>query len=121
MAAVTHIDVHLVSAETTVTVDSKEEFFAERWHPVSPVGGHPRRGGEVMNKHLQLVLPSAWIPHNSIIAGHMGVRKTLEKIWHWSYWYEKDSNNSLSSPVRWSRGEVQQNSAGHVEHGYSER
>ena len=44
------------------------------------------------NKHLQLVLPSAWIPdvlygcHNSIIAGHLGVRKTLEKIQHRLYW-----------------------------------
>ena len=45
-----------------------------------------------MNKHLQLVFPSAWIPdvlygcHNFIISGHLGVRKTLEKIQHRFYW-----------------------------------
>ena len=45
-----------------------------------------------MNKHLQLVLPTAWNPdvlygcHNSIIAGHLGVRKTLHNIQHRFYW-----------------------------------
>ncbi|KAL5515368.1 hypothetical protein EMCRGX_G000526 [Ephydatia muelleri] len=60
----------------------KDGILYRQWEDI-PGGG--------MNKHLQLVLPSAWIPdvlygcHNSIIAGHLGVRKTLEKIQHRFY------------------------------------
>ena len=48
--------------------------------------------GEGTDRHLQLVLPSVWVPdilyelHDSIIGGHLGTRKTLEKVQHWFYW-----------------------------------
>ncbi|KAL5517079.1 hypothetical protein EMCRGX_G002548 [Ephydatia muelleri] len=86
-AIFSQIDVSLVSAGSYNHCGLKgllkNGILYRQWEDI-PGGG--------MNKHLQLVLPSAWIPdvlygcHNSIIAGHLGVRKTLEKIQHRFYW-----------------------------------
>ena len=49
-------------------------------------------GGGGADRRVQLVLPSVWVPdilyglHDSIIGGHLGTRKTLEKVQHRFYW-----------------------------------
>ena len=92
---------------------------------VYPMGRHSRRGGGggggggggQADRRLQLVLPSVWAPdiqyglHDSIIGGHLGTRKTLEKVQHRFYWpgQQRDVEqwcskclvcNSLKSPPK---------------------
>ena len=51
-----------------------------------------RGGGGGLNNRLQLVLPSQLVPvvleglHSSLVGGHMGVKKTLDKVRCRFYW-----------------------------------
>ena len=99
---------------TPIPLDSVQKPAVERWHSLQTVGGYPRRWSRSI---LAVSIPPTHIPgimvglHDLKIGGHMGVRKTLEKIRRRFYWPGQKSDvvkwcsnciacNSRKSPPR---------------------